>query len=47
MKRVKYEIGYDLFSLIPASVTLLVFDGTTVILKTVFQSNHLPRCVDI
>lgn len=33
MKRVKYEIGYDLFSLIPASVTLLVFGGTTVILK--------------
>lgn len=33
MKRVKYEIVYDLFSLIPASVTLLVFGGTTVILK--------------
>ena len=33
MKRVKYVIGYDLFSLIPASVTLLVFGGTTVILK--------------
>ena len=29
------------------SNALLVFDGTTVILKTVFQSNHLPRCVDI
>ena len=33
MKKVKYEIGYDLFSLIPASVALLVFGGTTVILK--------------
>lgn len=33
MKNIKYEIGYDLFSLIPASITLLVFGGTTVILK--------------
>ena len=33
MKNIKYEIGYDLFSLIPAGVTLLVFGGTTVILK--------------
>ena len=41
------EKDSDLFSLVPASVALLVFDGTTVILKTVFQSNHLPRCVDI
>lgn len=33
MKKIKYEIGYDLFSLIPASVALLVFSGTTIILK--------------
>lgn len=33
MKNIKYEIGNDLFSLIPASITLLVFGGTTVILK--------------
>lgn len=33
MQKAKYEIGYDLFSLIPASVALLVFGGTTVILK--------------
>ncbi len=33
MKKAKYEIGYDLFSLVPAGVALLVFGGTTVILK--------------
>ena len=33
MKNIKYEIGYDLFSLIPASIMLLVFGGTTIILK--------------
>lgn len=33
MKKAKYEIGYDLFSLIPASVALFVFGGTTIILK--------------
>ena len=33
MRKIKYEIGYDLFSLVPASVLLLVFGGTTVILK--------------
>ncbi len=45
MKNIKYEIGYDLFSLIPASITLLVFGGTTVILKIKNNGMFIFTCL--